>query len=89
MTDRAESRKSKLQDPNPDFGLAQAKDQDGVLADELGNISVEGGTEDTEHGRLGARLKGVQRRKRARPGTECKVLVSKMRMVKKKEEGDG
>ena len=89
MTDRSESQNPKLQDPNPDLAFAQDKEQDGALAGELGNIALEGGTEDTEHGRLGARLKGVQRRKRARPGTDCEVLVSKMRMVKKKEESDG
>ena len=89
MMDRSGSQNPRRSNSASDLGLAQDEEQDGALAGELGNTTVEGWVEDTEHSRLGVRLKGVQRRKRARHGTECQVLVSKMRMVKKKEESDG
>ena len=44
--------------------------------------------EDERGGRLGGRLKGVRRRKRARRGFECEVMATKLRLVKVKEEGD-
>ncbi len=44
--------------------------------------------ENERGGRLGGRLKGVRRRKRARRGFECEVMVTKLRLVKVKEEGD-
>ena len=47
-----------------------------------------GGIESGGHGRLDARLKGVQRRKRARSGSGSDVLTRKMRLVKTVEECD-
>ena len=44
--------------------------------------------EDESGRRLGGRLKGVRRRKRARRGFECEVMATKLRLVKVKEEGD-
>ncbi|MEE9615819.1 MAG: hypothetical protein V3T90_02295 [Anaerolineae bacterium] len=44
--------------------------------------------EDERGRRLGGRLKGVRRRKRARRGFECEVMATKLRLVKVKEEGD-
>jgi len=44
--------------------------------------------EDERGGRLKKRLRVVRKRKRAQRGFECEVVVSKMRLVKTKEEND-
>jgi len=42
--------------------------------------------EDESGGRMGERLRVVRKRKRARRGFECEVMVSKMRLVKVEEK---
>ena len=45
-------------------------------------------TEENESGgRMGGRLKGVRKRKRARRGFECKVVALKLRLVKARGRG--
>jgi len=51
-------------------------------------LRVEGTEENERGGRLGGRLKGVRKRKRARHKFECEVVTFKLRLVKVKEEGD-
>ncbi len=38
--------------------------------------------------RMGGRLEGVRKRKRARRGFECEVVATKLRLVRVKEEGE-
>ena len=61
---------------------------DGVSPEQQEETKVEERGVEGQVARLGARLKGVRRRKRAQPGAECDVLARKLRMVKTKEEGD-
>ena len=74
--------------PNPKFQNGSELDHDRVATEQHEEMKVEERGEEGQGARLGARLKGVRRRKRARPGVECNVLERKLRMVKTKEEGD-
>jgi len=53
-----------------------------------GEMKVEGTGENGRSGRLSRRLKGMQRRKRARCGLDCEVMVQKLKLVKIEEGGD-
>jgi len=45
-------------------------------------MKVKGTEENDRGGRMGGRLKGVRKRKRARRGFECEVVAMKLRLVR-------
>jgi len=49
-------------------------------------MEMEGARENKRGGRLGGRLVGVRKRKRARRGFECEVVALKLRLVRVKGE---
>jgi len=51
-------------------------------------MKAEGKGENERGGRIGGRLKGVRKRKRARRGFECDVMALKLRLVKTRETSD-
>ena len=52
-----------------------------------GKMTTKGMEENESGGRMGGRLKGVRKRKRARRGFECQVVALKLRLVKVKGKG--
>jgi len=48
-------------------------------------MKMKGAEENESGGRIGGRLKGVRKRKRAQRGFECEVVALKLRLVKIKE----
>ena len=53
-----------------------------------GKMTTKGMEENEGGGRMGGRLKGVRKRKRARRGFECQVVALKLRLVKVRGKGD-
>ena len=51
-------------------------------------MKTKGAEKNEKGGRMGGRLKGVRKRKRARRGFECEVIATKLRLVKVKEGRD-
>lgn len=51
-------------------------------------MKTKGAGENEKGGRMGGRLEGVRKRKRARRGFECEVVATKLRLVRVKEEGE-
>ena len=86
--DKGQIPNLKSQNPNSKFQTDAELERDGVAAEGLGEVVETDRTEGTGRGRLDARLKGVQRRKRARSGSGSDVLTLKMRLVKTMEECD-
>ena len=76
------------QTPNSKSKTGSDLDHDRPSAEQQEETRVEERGEEGQGARLGGRLKGVRRRKRARPGTACDVLERKLRIVKMKGEGD-
>ena len=79
---------TKSQTPNAKSKMGSELDRDRPSPEQREETKVEDRGEEGQGARLGARLKRVQRRKRARPGAECDVLAQKLRTVKTKEEVD-
>lgn len=52
-----------------------------------GKMTTKGMEENEGSERMGGRLKGVRKRKRARRGFECEVVALKLRLVKVKGKG--